>query len=357
MKAALLESFGQPLRVTDVPDPALGTGEVIVDLAVAPVLSYAHEILNGTRNYALQLPVVPGGGAIGRVRAIGPDATSLSVGDWVMTDPTVRARDNPFDIELQGITAPTPGAQKLHAHFHDGSWAEQIRVPMENARPLGPLSLAEATQWIAMGRLLVPYGGLLASDLRAGEILVVNGATGPFGSAGVMVGLALGARAVIATGRNENTLAELSRRLGPRVITVAMRGDEEADRARIIAAAPGPIDCVLDLLPPAASSAQVRTALLAVRPGGRVVLMGGVGMQGGEPLALPYPWLMRNNITLRGQWMYPPTAITRLAGLLRSGLIDLSNIAVTTFSLDRANDAVTHAAAHAGPFELTAICP
>jgi len=152
-------------------------------------------------------------------------------------------------------------------------------VPTENASALGPLSPAEATQWIAMGRLLVPFGGLLAGELQPGEILVVNGATGPFGSAGVMVGLALGARAVLATGRNERPLGELARRLGPRVMPVAMRGDEAADRARIVAAAPGPIDCVLDLLPPMASPAQVRTALLAVRPNGRVVLMGGVGMQ------------------------------------------------------------------------------
>jgi alcohol dehydrogenase len=359
MKAALLEAFGQPLRITDVPDPVLGTGEVIVDVAIAPVLSYAHEILSGARNYSLELPIVPGGGAIGRVRALGPDATSLAVRDWVMTDPTVRSRDNPFapDIELRGIAAPTPGAQRLHAHFHDGSWAERIRVPTENASAVGPLSPKEVTRWMAMGRLLVPFGGLLAGGLRPGEILVVNGATGPFGSAGVMVGLALGARAVIATGRNERTLSELARRLGSRVIPVAMRGDEAADRERIVAAAPGPIDCVLDLLPPAASAEQVRTALLTVRPNGRVVLMGGVGMQGGEPLALPYPWLMRNNITLRGQWMYPRTAIPQLAGLIRAGLIDLAQLAVTTFSLDRANEAVEHARAHAGPFELTAICP
>jgi hypothetical protein len=30
MKAALLEAFGQPLRIADVPDPTLGTGEVTV---------------------------------------------------------------------------------------------------------------------------------------------------------------------------------------------------------------------------------------------------------------------------------------------------------------------------------------
>ena len=36
---------------------------------------------------------------------------------------------------------------------------------------------------------------------------------------------------------------------------------------------------------------------MAVRPYGRVVLMGGVGMLGGAGLDLPYPWMMRNCIT------------------------------------------------------------
>jgi hypothetical protein len=50
-----------------------------------------------------------------------------------------------------------------------------------------------------------------------------------------------------------------------------------------------------------------------------VVLMGGVGMQGGAGLDLPYPWMMRNCITLRRQWMYLPHAATLMAGLVRSG--------------------------------------
>jgi alcohol dehydrogenase len=39
-----------------------------------------------------------------------------------------------------------------------------------------------------------------------------------------------------------------------------------------------------------------------------VVLMGGVGRQGGD-LALNYNWLMHNDITVRGKWMYPRDAI------------------------------------------------
>ena len=35
-----------------------------------------------------------------------------------------------------------------------------------------------------------------------------------------------------------------------------------------------------------------------------MILMGGVGGSGGEELRIPYTWMMHNQITLRGQWMY-----------------------------------------------------
>ncbi len=74
-------------------------------------------------------------------------------------------------------------------------------------------------------------------------------------------------------------------------------------------------------------------------------------------LALPYRWLMRNNITVRGQWMYPSEAIPRMIGLINAGLIDLTLTDVTCFPLDAINEAIEHAAVHAGPFEMTVVTP
>jgi alcohol dehydrogenase len=359
MKAAILKKFGTQLAIETMPDPILGTGEVIVDVMASRVLAYAGEVLSGARKYLLDLPVVPGPGAIGRVRATGPDATHLAVGDWVYCDPTVRSRDNALspDITLQGLSAGGEGGLRLQQYFRDGAWAEQMRVPTENAIAIGTLTKADAARWCTLGTLLVPYGGFLAARLQPGETVLVNGATGAFGSAGVAVALAMGAGCVIATGRNTQVLKDLARRFGPRLRTVPMRGDEEADRKLIQETAPGPIDCVLDILPPAANTIQVRTALMTVRPYGRAVLMGGVGMLGGGGLDLPYPWLMRNCISIHGQWMYPPHAATLMVGLIRAGLVDLDQFEVSVFGLDRANEAVSHAAANAGPFKMTVIQP
>jgi alcohol dehydrogenase len=303
---------------------------VLVDVAAACVLPYAAEVFSGARSYPLEPPVIPGTGGVGRVAAIGPDATRLEVGDWVWCDPMVRSRDDALapDITIQGCSSRGEGGHRLSRYFHDGAFAEQMVVPTENAVTLGAIEPDRAARWSALSVLLVPYCGLLAADLRAGETLLVSGATGNFGSAGIAVALAMGAGCVVATGRNQTVLPDLERRFGDRVRTVALTREEDTDRAA-----------------------------MTVREYGRVVLMGGVGMLGGEDLALPYPWIMRNSITLRGQWMCPRTANRQIANLVCSGLLDLSDEDVTTFSLDDANEAVAHAAAHGGPFQRTVITP
>jgi alcohol dehydrogenase len=114
---------------------------------------------------------------------------------------------------------------------------------------------------------------------------------------------------------------------------------------------------VFDIMPPSVSATVVRAAVMTVRAYGRAVLMGGVGMAGGAGLELPYPWLMRNCISIHGVWMYPPDAAGRLIAMVRAGLLRLEEYETTTFDLDHANDAVAHAAANGGPFRLTVIRP
>ncbi len=359
MKAAVLKSFGTPLVIEDAPEPTLGTGEVIVDVVATRVLSYMNEVFDGTRNYALDLPIIPGPGGIGRVHAIGPDATKLSVGDWVFCDPTVRSRDDVVapDIALQGLTAAGPGGMQLQKHFRHGSYAEQMRVPTENVKRLGAIKSEDAARWCALGTLLVPYGGFLAANLQPGETVLVSGATGNFGSAAVSVALAMGAACVVTPGRNEAILSDLVRRFGARVKPVRLTGNEDHDREAMKRAAPSPIDCVLDIMPPSVSPTVVRAAIMTVRAYGRVALMGGVGMAGGAGLELSYPWIMRNCISIHGVWMYPPDAASRLIALVRAGLLRLEEYETTAFDLDHANEAVAHAAANGGPFKLTVIRP
>jgi alcohol dehydrogenase len=84
--------------------------------------------------------------------------------------------------------------------------------------------------------------------------------------------------------------------------------------------------------------------------------MGGVGMggQGGE-LGLPYAWLMRNNITIKGQWMYHRSAGARLVAMVRSGLLDLGHYETVEFPLEAVEEAIVHAATAKDPFSQTVL--
>src|SRR6201996_8412531 len=235
MKAAVLNEFGSPLEVTTLPDLVLGTGEIIVDVVAAHVLSYTGEVLRGERNYALELPLAPGTAAVGQVRATGPDSTRLRPGDWVLCDITVRSRDSlqAPDIVLQGWSARGPGGRQLMRHYRHGAFASQMMIPTENAIPLGPMDESDAGRWCALDLLLVPYGGLTAVGLHAGETVLVSGATGNYGSAGVAVALAMGAARVVAPGRNQAAVHDLSRRFGDRVRTVRLTGESAEDQQRM----------------------------------------------------------------------------------------------------------------------------
>jgi NADPH:quinone reductase-like Zn-dependent oxidoreductase len=359
MRAAVLTRFGSPLTVREMPDPAAGGGEAVVEVLATCVAPYAGEVFSGKRNYPLEPPVVPGIGGVGRIVHIGPDATRLRVGDLVWCDCTVRSRDDALtpDITLQGWSSRGDGGARLARYLHDGSFAELMRVPTENVYPLPARALDDPARWSALGVYLIPYGGLLAGGLEAGETLLVSGATGNLGSAAVAVALAMGAGRVIAPGRNRAALDLLLDRFGRRVRPVELTGDETTDRAAMSAAADGPIDMVLDLLPPAAPSSVARAAAMTVREYGRVVLMGGVGMLGGEDLALPYPWIMRNSISVRGQWMYPRSANVGMIRIIASHALDLGPERVRTFPLAAVNEAVEYAAAHGGPFDRTVLTP
>ncbi len=90
-----------------------------------------------------------------------------------------------------------------------------------------------------------------------------------------------------------------------------------------------------------------------MREFGRLALMGGQQ----EDFALPYGWIMRNSVTIRGQWMYPRHANASLVALARAGQVDLSAFEIAEFPLDAVEAALDHAAAHPGAFRTTALRP
>ncbi|QPF85086.1 zinc-binding alcohol dehydrogenase family protein [Bradyrhizobium genosp. L] len=345
------------LRFEDVATPKPAPDGVVVRIETSMVLSYTNKLLSGALPYSLPpMPFVPGTNAIARVVATGESVTHAREGDRVFLSPHLRGdipdRDPPQILIGLTATVTTPEALALQARWRDGAFAEIAHWPAACATPLANLDDTPATELIGLAKLIVPFGGLQRTGLRGGQTIIVNGATGYFGSGGVMLAVAMGAGRVIAVGRKQAALEQLRDAFGPRVIPAVVTGDATADLSVIRRAAGGTADVALDLLGAAKSTSTTLSCLRALRRGGRMVLMGSAE----APLELSFREMLANDWEVVGQFMYDRTAPGQLAALASEGLLDLRKINVATFKLADFRRAV-EAAAMMQSLDLTAVVP
>ncbi|PHH84441.1 hypothetical protein CDD83_1937 [Cordyceps sp. RAO-2017] len=358
-RALVLESRESGFELKTLPTPQLDPGSAIVRIDAAGILPYHDKVI---RHYPFPTPLVGGFSAIGHVAAVGPDGVSLEPGQLVYVDCVVHARDDPDALFLSAILEGfTEGSKRLMRHvWRDGSYAEYMKVPLENCIPINEHRLCKELGYsipelVYMAYLLVPYGGLKDIEIVPGETVVVCPATGGYSGAAVQVAVAMGAR-VIAMARNEEKLALLKEHVGraspgAEIETALVTGDEGKDAAALRAL--GTIDAVLDLTPSsAAASTHTKSAIRALRRGGRVSLMGATENIGaGE--------IMPNNITLKGKMMYERADIVRFVKMLERGLFarGKSFVDVKRFALDEWEQGLKAAADHAGIGKCTVLVP
>lgn len=327
MRALRQHKQYEPLVVEEVPVPEAGPGVAVVKILAANVISYMDDIYGGARKYPYPTPLTAGTSAIGRVHALGPDSTSLKEGQLVFIDITFRSRDDPSHIILSAIMeGDTDGSRKLMRYWRDGSYAEYMAVPLESAYALNEERLLKElgyklTDLCTIPRMLVPWGGLVDINLRAGETVIVAPSTGAFGGAAVHVALAIGAR-VIAMGRNTDALARLKSSLADlhpadRLLTVPMTGDVGQQLAALNQAAGArPIDAFFDISPAQGwNSSHFKAAILALRHSGRVSLMGGQQ----QDVAFPLRKVMHWNITVKGKWMFERQDALHMIKMVEAG--------------------------------------
>lgn len=328
-KALMCTAPGE-LRVEEVPTPQATHGSVIIKVIHATAEQSMFHLINGKLpGLSLPFPFVPTNGAIGRIAAIGPDTTSLEIGQLVFLDAFIRGRDN-HDVEIisgAGVFGGDARAIKLMEDvWRHGAAAEYVRAPLENVFALDEKVLLgnksdgglgyELAELCLLRRHLVPYGGLRSIGLEAGQTIVIAPATGALSSAAVELASALGAK-VIAMGRNVEKLEELASRV-PRVNIVQMTNDPEVDLAATMKL--GPVDAYLDLTPPGAGgTTHIRTCFNAVRQYGKVALMGFVF----EDVPMMYGMLALKNLTVRGRYMYAREDVLSLIKLAETGVLKL----------------------------------
>ncbi|OAQ67735.1 alcohol dehydrogenase protein [Pochonia chlamydosporia 170] len=355
------------MSVVSQPYPQAGAGSAIIQVLAAGVLTYAGRVYSGQKPYPYPTPFVPGLSAIGRISEVGPDATSLTPGQLVYFDCFIQGRDDPNSLILHGLSAGfSPASNKLmEGEWRDSTYAEYAKVPLENCFTMNEAVLMggpgdglgyTAVDLMYLAQISVPLGGLRDVGVTAGEKVIIAPAAGTFGSAAVIAALAMGAQ-VIAVGRNVDTLNMLKRvpHYGERIRTVCVTGDIDTDIRDITKH--GLADVFFDISPgQAISSTHFKSGLMSLRRGGRVSLMGAHA-----ELSLPTQFIMLNDITVKGKWMYTKDDIRKMISLAESGYIKLGDVGgietVGAFRLEEFEEAFDTAANMRGPYLQTVITP
>lgn len=365
-KGLQFTSATEPASIVDLPTPQATPGSVILKVLNANIVSYAKEVFcNGNpRSYSYPLPLVPGTNAICRVAAAAPDTPHLKPGMLVYTSGVIRPRDNTTALPLlQGIhMGNTPESEALMSgEWRNGTWAELVKVPAENVHVLNEEALTgklgyELEDLGYISTLAVPYGGLSDVGLRPGETVIVAPASGSFGSSAVFVALAMGAAKVIAMGRNAEKLKAGLEGAGDRVAMVVMSGNVETDTKALLEH--GPADVYFDMSSQLATNpTYMQAAVAALRPHGRMSVMG--GMMGN--LEVPYMMIVFKSITLKGTFMYTHEQADELIRLVETGMLPIGKrggVQVTgKYPLSKWQGALEDAFSQAGPKRVTCFIP
>ena len=188
MKAFVIERHGGPevlgLR-TDFPDPRPGEGEIVLRVGAAS-LNY-HDVFTrrGMPGIRLTFPVVPGLDIAGEVAEIGPGVEGWRRGDRVLVDPVNRVKGGLMGETMHGGLAEycLVAARQL-VRMPDG-------VDFESAASL-PVAYGTAH------RMMFENGGV-----RAGERVLVLGASGGVGTACLLLAKMVGAEVIVCASSAE----------------------------------------------------------------------------------------------------------------------------------------------------------
>jgi len=250
VNVAVVHSFDAPPRYTNFADPVAAEGEVVVRVIAAGLHPIVKSLANGTHYGSTgELPFIPGVDGVGRLE----DGTAVYFG----------LCRSPFGTFAERGLA----ARRMCLVLPDGL------DPVTAAGIANP----GMSSWVALKA---------RGQFVAGESVLILGATGAAGQLAVQISKRLGARRVVAVGRNPGMLEKLAELGADRTISLDQEHDSLIAAFRREFAESG-VDVVLDYLwgPPAESllagisqkglqhaSSRVRYVQIGASAGGTISL-------------------------------------------------------------------------------------
>ena len=282
MKAAIVKGPGQTPVHGDFREPTPGAGEVAVNVTAAAI---SHVV---------------------RSRASG--AHYSSSGNF------------PFVVGIDGVGRLDDGSRVYFVlpRAPDGTMAERTVVPAAQCVVL-PDDLDDVTA----AAIANPGSSSWAAyteraRLKAGETVLVNGATGTAGRLAVQIARYLGAKKVIATARDSDALRSVAA-LGADV-TIPIGEDPDALEGRLKAEFAAGIDVVIDYLW-GKSAERILIAGAKAGPDAMPIRFVQIGAVSGAEIALPSAVLRSSAIELMGSGIGSiplPRYVAAIAALLNA---------------------------------------
>jgi NADPH2:quinone reductase len=242
------------LALVEIPEPSPDEGIVIA--ASMAVVAQPHILqIHGSYQFPKPLPFVPGNEVVGTVDSA-PAGSGFAAGDRVIA-------------------------------FVDGAWQEKaVALPGHVFRV--PAGLTDAQACGLLVNYVGAYCGLVTrGGSRAGEVLLVHGASGGIGSAAVQLGAALRMRVIAVTSTAEKARYALSIGAAHAVMTATWK-----DQVQALTDGKG-VDVVFDVV----GGDGFTDSLRALRPGGRLLV---IGFLGGDIPTVKVNRLLLKNISVVG---------------------------------------------------------
>ena len=282
MKAIRVPQFGGPevLKLDEVPTPRPADGQVLVRVNAAGVNPYDTLMRAGTYAIKPQLPYTPGSDAAGTVEAIGPLVTKVKPGDHVYTARTLTGAYAEYTLCLEEQVYRLPD----NISFEQGA---AVWVPY-------------ATAYHALHHF---------AKARAGETVLVHGASGGVGTGAVQISRAIG-MTVFGTAGTEEGLKLVKREGADQVFDHSKAGYQE----QIMKASAGKgVDVILEM----AAHVNLGHDLKMLALEGRAIVIGSRG----DVVITPRD-LMSRRASIRAftLWATPPAEVAEIHAGLYAGM-------------------------------------
>ncbi|CAB3392237.1 alcohol dehydrogenase AdhP [Kyrpidia spormannii] len=303
MKAAVVHSFSEPLRIEDVPKPTPGEGEIVIKIEASGLCHTDIHAAHGDWPIKPKLPFIPGHEGVGIVESVGKGVTQVKEGDRVAI-PWLGYACGHCKYCVSGWETLCQ-SQKQTGYILDGAYAEYAKAYADyvgivpkgvNPFDAAPLTCAGVTT----------YKAVKMSGARPSSLVAVFG-IGGLGHLAMQYAKVAGA-SVVAVDLVDEKL-DLAKQLGADFVINGRKQDAVAEIQKL-----GGADAAISV---AVSPKAFEQAYQCLHPGGTVVF---VALPADNYVQIPIFETVLNAIRIQGSIVGTRVDLQEVFDIHASGL-------------------------------------